>query len=135
MKTAKIIVNVFSLVFFFIIILQSCATGLVNAWNGNEGDSSGAGGAMLALFILVAGIVGLATRKNEKSSIAVGILYLIAAIIGFSSLGTFGDLVIWASLSLIFACLYFASFVLHKKSLNKVVLSNVDPELEIESKE
>ncbi|MFO7824745.1 MAG: hypothetical protein R6V72_12475, partial [Cyclobacterium sp.] len=56
-------------------------------------------------------IVGLANRKNEKGDIAVAILYGIASIIGFSSLGTFTDLVVWASLSLIFTLLYIVTKV------------------------
>jgi uncharacterized membrane protein len=51
----------------------------------------------------------------------VGILYIIGALIGYASLGTFGDLVIWSSLSLIFSIVYFMSFILYKRSLKKVI--------------
>lgn len=135
MKTTKLVINIFSLVFFFFIIFQSCAAGFVNAVSGNDGDSSGIGGLFLALFMLVAAIVGLATRKNESSGIAVAILYLIASIIGFASLGTFGDLVIWASLSLIFAVVYFIGFFLYKKSQKNVVKSGAELQPETPSNE
>jgi uncharacterized membrane protein len=121
MKTGKVISNVFSIIFFFIIIFQSCAAGVVNVIDGNETDSSGAAGVLLAVFMLVAAITGLITRKNEKSAISVGILYIIGALIGYASLGTFGDLVIWSSLSLIFSIVYFMSFILYKRSLKKVI--------------
>lgn len=106
MKTTKLVIGIFSMVFFFVIVLQSCATGLVNAIDGNSTDSSGVAGIFLALFMLIAGIVGVATRKENKGGYFAGAFYFIAAIIGFSSLGTFSDLVIWSSLSLIFGVIF-----------------------------
>jgi len=128
MKTAKLIANIFSLVIFFFIVFQSCAAGLVNVIEGNTEDGSGFGGFFLAIFMLVAGIVGLATRKNAKSGLAVAILYGIAAIIGFSSLGTFGDLVVWAYLSLFFAILFLVSFLIEIKKLKKVAAVSTETE-------
>jgi len=117
MKTTKLVIGIFSMVFFFFIVLQSCATGVANAFSGNSDDLSGIAGIFLALFMLVAGIIGVATRKENKGGYFAAAFYMLAAIIGFSSLGTFADLVIWSSLSLIFAIIFIIPVFLKKKSI------------------
>jgi hypothetical protein len=124
MKTTKLVIGLFSMVFFVIIILQSCATGLVNSLNGDTEDSSGTAGVILAIFMLVAGIVGVVTRKEAKGGKFAGVLYLLAAIIGFASLGTFTDLVVWSSLSLIFGIIFIFSGILKKKPIPVLVDSS-----------
>lgn len=116
MKTTKLVIGIFSMVFFIVIILQSCAAGVLNALEGNTEDSSGSAGVFVAIFMLIGGIVGVITRKEVKGGYFAGAFYLLASIIGFSSLGTFADLVIWASLSLIFALVFILSGLLKKKT-------------------
>jgi len=115
MKTAKVVINIFSVVVFVFIILQSCVAGLANSFSGNESDPSSTGGFLLAILMLTAGIVGLVTRNNTKSGIAVAILYGIGAIIGFSSLGTLTDLIFWSILCLAFCILYVIDHLQHNK--------------------
>jgi hypothetical protein len=116
MKTTKLVIGIFSMVFFIFIILQSCATGVANALSGDTEDSSGTAGVFVALFMLIAAIIGVITRKEVKGGYYAGAFYLLAAIIGFSSLGTFTDLVVWSSISLIFALVFILSGVFKKKS-------------------
>jgi len=115
MKTTKLVIGIFSMVFFIFIVLQSCAAGVANALIGDTEDNSGSGGIFVALFMLIGGIVGVVTRKEVKGGYFAGVAYLLAAIIGFSSLGTFADLVIWSSISLIFAAVFIFSGLLKKK--------------------
>jgi len=106
MKTVKLIIGIISIVLFIIIIFQSCASGVVNVIDGNTEDASAGAGMFLGFTMLVAGIVGLATRKSKGGGITAGVFYLIAALIGFISLGTFTDLIVWSVLSLIFGVLF-----------------------------
>jgi len=113
-KIARLIIGIVSIVLFVIIIFQSCATGVVNALESNQTDTSGGVGVMLSILILIAGIVGIATRKSKGGSITAGIFYFIAASIGFANQGTFGDLIVWTVLSLIFGFVFVLGGILMK---------------------
>lgn len=128
MRTTKLVTNVLSLVLFLLIIFQSCAVGFLNSLEGNTEDSSGGAGVVLAVLMLVAAIVGLVTRKENKGDLAVTIIYGLAAIVGFSSLGTFTDLIVWSVLSLLFAILNFISFLIQKKKSKNPPAESTGPE-------
>ena len=106
MKTAKLVIGIISMVLFTIIVLQSCAIGIVNVLNSNTNDSSGSAGMFLAFLMLIGGIVGVATRTSKGGGMTSGVLYIIGALVGFTNLGTFGDLVVWAGISLIFGVVF-----------------------------
>lgn len=115
MKTWRLVSGILSAVLFVVVIFQSCAAGFVEAVDeafGNAGGTSGASGIMLAILLLAGGIVSIATREGGKGgSIATLILYGIAAIIGFTSVGVFGDIVIWAVWCLVCAALSVLSLI------------------------
>lgn len=115
MKTTKTIIGIISMVLFVFITIQSCATGLSNALDDNLTDTSGAAGFFLALLMLIAGIVGVSTKNSKGGGITAGVFYLVAALIGFINLGTFGDLVIWSVLSLGFGLVFIIGSVVKKK--------------------
>jgi hypothetical protein len=119
MKTAKLIIGIISIVFFIIIMFQSCAVGVVNALESNAEDTSGGAGVLLAFAMLIAGIVGVATRKSKGGGITAGVFYVISALIGFANLGTYGDLIVWSVLALAFGALFIIGSVTMKK-INKV---------------
>ena len=119
MKTAKLIVGIVSIVIFGIIIFQSCAVGLGNAMQGNAKDTSGAGGMILAFLVLIGGIVGITTKESKGGSITAGLFYLFAALLGFVNQGTFSDLVIWSTLSLIFGALFLLSGIIMKRKVRQ----------------
>ena len=106
MKTAKLIIGIISIVLFIIVMFQSCAVGVVNTLQSNSDDASGSAGMLLAFAMLIAGIVGIAARKSKGGGITAGIFYVIAALIGFANLGTFGDLVVWSVVSLGFGIVF-----------------------------
>lgn len=116
MKTSKLVIGIFSIVLSMIVTLQSCAAGLGNALSDN-GEVSGSAGLILSMCMLVAGIVGIATRNGSKGgAYAAGIIYLFGSLLGFANAGSYKDLNIWAALTLIFAIIFILGTALNKKS-------------------
>lgn len=98
--TAKLVLGILCMVFFFIVVFQSCAAGIGNALSDN-GEVSGSAGFLVALNMLVSGIILVATRKSIKKTpmiicaVLLWLNYFYAKILG----GSFSDLVIWGFLS------------------------------------
>jgi len=114
MKTAKLTIGIISMVLFIIIAFQSCAAGLGNALAQNNA-SDGSAGILLAIFMLVAGIVGVATRNHGRGgALAAAILYLIGGVVGIASIGgIFGDLILWSVVSFAFCLVFGIDAALH----------------------
>ena len=66
MKVWKLVSGIISMVVFIIIVFQSCATGVVNALDDNDADTSAAAGIWVAFILLVAGLTSACVWK-EKS--------------------------------------------------------------------
>lgn len=105
MKTAKLIIGIISIVLFFIIMLQSCATGFVNAVESNN-DSGGSAGLLVAILMLVAGIVGIVTRKSKGGGITAGVFYILAALLALPNSAVYKDLMVWGVASIGFGLLF-----------------------------
>ena len=124
MKVTKLIIGIVSMVMFLIVTFQSCAAGIGNALEEN-GEVSGSAGFLLAIMLLIAGIVGVSTRKGGKgASITVAIFYLIGGIIGIANAGSYSDLVIWSVISFIFAVIYLISAFLPIKDKQERSIEN-----------
>jgi hypothetical protein len=123
MKTAKLVIGIISIVLFMVIMFQSCAVGVANVLQSNTDDMSGSAGVILAFAMLIAGIIGIAARKSKGGGITSGLFYIIAALIGFVNLGTFGDLVIWSVISLAFGVVFIIGSLKMKR-----VEKNANPE-------
>ena len=117
MKTWKLVSGILSCVLFGLVSFQSCAAGLSNALEDN-GEVSGSAGILLAVFMLTAGIVSIASRKSDRNggNIALIVLNGIAALVGFSNAGSFGDLKVWSGWCLLCAVLAVVSIVKNKKN-------------------
>lgn len=103
MKTAKIVIGIISIVLFIVVMFQSCAAGLYNSLVDSS-DVSGAAGVILAICMLIAGIISIATRNGGKGGpIVAGIFYLFGGIMGIANYGIFADLMIWSIVCFIFA--------------------------------
>ena len=89
MKTAKLVIGIISMVLFVLVAFQSCAAGLGNALADN-GEVSGTSGMLLAFCMLIAGIVGVATRKSKGGGIVAGVFYLVCPLFHFRSCLYFG---------------------------------------------
>lgn len=117
MKTWKLVSGILSIVLFVFVAFQSCAAGMANTI-GETGEVGGSGGIILAVLMLAGGIVSIATRKSEGKggNIALIVLFGIAALLGFATAGSFGDLRIWAAWCLINAVLAIVALVKGKKT-------------------
>ena len=116
MKTAKLVTGILTLVFSVIVLLQSCAAGAYNAMEANE-EVSGSAGFLVAVLMIAGGVVNIATRKSNGrgGSIAAFVIFLLAALVGFTLAGTFGDLKVWAAWCLIMAIINLIVTVKKKK--------------------
>ncbi len=116
MKIWKLVAGILSIVFCLIVMLQSCAAGVVNTLEDN-GEVSGSAGVLVAIMMLAGGIVSIATRKakGKGGNIALIVLFGLAALIGFGNYGNFSDLAIWSGWCLINAAVAVIAIVTGKK--------------------
>jgi hypothetical protein len=99
MKTVKLIIGIISILVFGVGMLLSLVNGLMNNDIGITSETISGGIVVVLTFsaaFLIAGIIGIATRSSRGGGITAGIFYLLAALIGFVSLRTYSELVIWA---------------------------------------
>lgn len=114
MKTTKLVLGIISIVLFILVSFQSCAAGLGNALS-DSGEVSGTAGILLAFCMLIAGIVGICTRKSKGGGIVAGIFYLIGGLLGITNYGSFSDLAIWSVLCFIFGIVFILGSLKMKK--------------------
>ena len=115
MKTAKLVIGIVSIVLTFVVLFQSCAAGIGDAML-NEGGTSGASGFLVAVFMLISGIVAIATRSSRGGAIFCTVVYGLAGLLAVSANGIFKDLMIWGILCLIFAVVFLVSAIKMKKA-------------------
>ena len=117
MKTWKLVSGILSIILFVIVMLQSCAAGMVNALEDN-GGSSGSVGVFVAALMLAGGIVSIATRKKTGNgcNIALIVLFGMAAVLGIVGHGNYSDLLIWSVWCLINAVLAVFAYIQTKKN-------------------
>ena len=115
MKTARLVTGILSIVLCVFVTFQSCAAGLGNALADN-GEVGGSAGVMVAICLLTAGIVSIATRNKEKNggNIACIIFYMIGALLGLTLAGSYGDLKIWGGYAGIGGIIHLVSALKHK---------------------
>lgn len=115
LTTWKLVSGILTMVFFLVVVFQSCAAGAYNALSDN-GEVSGSGGVIVAILMLTGGIVSVSTRKSEGNggNIALIIIFGLASLVGFALAGSFTDLNLWAFWCLINAVLAVVSMVKNK---------------------
>ena len=126
MKTTRLITNIISIVLFAVIMFQSCAAGVVNSIDNND-SLSGTAGVILAFAMLIAGIVGIAARKNVGGMLTSGFFYLISSLLAFAYVGDFSDLAIWA----IFSAILFIGYIVINHSEEDQFLQKLNVTLSI----
>lgn len=114
MKATKLVIGIVSMVLFILISFQSCAAGIGNALAEN-GEASGTAGFILALFMLISGIVGVAGKNSKGATITAGLFYAVGGLLGIANVGSFADLQIWSVLSFIFAAAFLFMGIKMKK--------------------
>lgn len=117
MKTGRLVIGIISIVLFVFITFQSCAAGIGNSLAEN-GEISGTAGFFLAFSMLIAGIIAISGRKSKVASIVSGAFYLLGSLLALPSAGSFADLKIWGTVSIIFGIFFVLSGVLQKKQTN-----------------
>lgn len=115
-STGRLTIGIISIVLSLLVSFQSCAAGISNSLESN-GSSSGSIGILVALCMLIAGIIGICTRnsKGKAGTVITSIFYIIGALSSLASDGTFGDLIIWGILCLIFGIFFIVCAVKTKK--------------------
>ena len=108
----KLTIGIISMVLFFIIGLQSCAATFANAF-ADDGSSSGINGFLLAVFMVIAGIVGVITRnsKTKAGPIVTTSLYGLGSLMTIGTGATYGDLPIWGAVSFSFGLVFLGSIL------------------------
>lgn len=119
MKNAKLVTGILSIVFTVIVMFQSCAAGIYNTLSAN-GEVSGTAGMFVAALMLAGGIVEIATRNamGRGGSIAVIVLFGLAALLGYGNAGEYTDLNIWATWCLAIVMLYIISILKNNRPQN-----------------
>lgn len=117
MKVWKLVSGILSIVLCMLVLFQSCAAGIGNTLAEN-GEVGGSAGVIVAIMLLAAGIVAIATRKStgKGGNIALVVLNGIGALCGFAMAGSYGDLRIWAAWCLICAALAVVAIVKGSKN-------------------
>ena len=116
MKVVKLVLGILAIVLAAFVMFQSCAAAGLDALTDGDGVS-GFSGMVVAIALLAAGVVMIATRNSTKigGDVAVIILMVVAAVIGFVGAGFFEDLKVWAIVCLILAVVCVVSIILNKK--------------------
>lgn len=107
-SVGRLVIGIISMVFFIIIVFQSCAAGLSNAIQDSS-ETSGSLGFFIACFMLAGGIVGVATRNGKSIGglIASTAVFFIAGLLGIIGWGSsYGDLKVWCIVSFLLALFY-----------------------------
>ncbi|GMA06907.1 hypothetical protein GCM10025886_00580 [Tetragenococcus halophilus subsp. flandriensis] len=112
MKTGKLVIGIFSIVLSVIIGFQSMIAGLGNTLSEN-GEAGGSGGLILGILMLVAGIVSIVQRSHRGN--APVIMFVIGGLLGLILAGSYADLNIWSTVSLVFGAIILIFNIRSKK--------------------
>lgn len=116
MKIWKLVSGIISIVLTVMVLFQSCASGLGDALE-NKGGTSGASGMIVAALMLAGGIVSVVVRDSisKGAHVSLVVLFGLAALVGYASVGMFKDLKIWATWCLICAVLAIVAMFIKPK--------------------
>lgn len=113
MKIWKLVSGILSIVLSVFVLFQSSIAGLSNSLQAN-GEVGGSAGLIVAILLLTGGIVSICVRKGSKGgSIALIVIFILAALLGYTGAGSYSDLKVWATWCLI--CAIMAALSLFKK--------------------
>ena len=107
MKTLRLVLGIIVILLSVFILFQSCAAGVLNTIEAN-GQSSGTAGVFVALLLVASAITSITTRNHDGigGNVAVIVMCIFAALLGFLMAGSFEDLSIWASFAMIIAIVH-----------------------------
>lgn len=116
-KTIRLVIGIISIVLSLVIVFQSCAAGVANAFVSPD-SMDGTAGFFLSVFMLTSGIISIAARKTRGSIITAASFYLFGAVIGIANVGIFKDLLVWSVIAIIFAILLTVSLTMKVDNIN-----------------
>ena len=116
-SAGRLTIGVISIILFVFIVCQSCTVGINNALEENGADS-GSMGFWLAMFMLIAGIVGICTRNSSSKvgAIISTLLYWFASLYSIGESKTYPDIVVWGVISFIFGVIFLICAIKTKKN-------------------
>lgn len=127
MKIWKLVSGILSIVFSVLLLLQSCTVGALEAVS-EAGSVNGGLGLVVAVFMMTIGITSIAVRKGTRGNIALLILSLLGAVLGFAASKDFPDLKIWAAWLLIIAFFAIVAMIINGVSRKKALKNTADSE-------
>lgn len=116
MKTTKLVIGILSIVLSVFVLFQGCTANVADTLM--ESDTPvGVLGIFLAIILLVAGIVAIATRNNKAGGIVAGVFYLLGSLIGWAGSGTYyEDLPVWGFICAIFGYIFIFGSIFFMKN-------------------
>ena len=101
------------------ILFQSCAAGLVNAWEESS-DMGGTAGILVVILMISTGVIAICTRNSASKGgpgTCAGLLFL-AAVIGFCNAGVFSDLAVWSVVNIAFGIIFLICTIKTKRRID-----------------
>lgn len=97
MRAWKLVSGIICCVLTVLVMLQSCAATIGETLSEAE-TADGAAGLLVAILMLAAGIISIATRDSASigGEIAMAALFSLAANVGFANSTYYGDLAVWS---------------------------------------
>lgn len=115
-STGRLVLGIILMVLFVVVSLQSCMVGVGNALS-NSSEISGSFGFLSALCMLIAGIVGVATRNSQGKGGSISACVFCWVVFFFSRIGagSYSDLRVWGFIGFFVGTFYLFTGVHTKK--------------------
>ena len=114
MKIWKIVAGIISILLVGFVLLEAVIAGVIDIVR-EDGGTAGAAGIFIGLFMLIGGIVSIATCISKKNggNITLIILFGLAALLGYTNYGVYKNLLVWSTWCLINAVMAVISMVIN----------------------
>lgn len=118
-SAGRLVVGIILFVMSMFILFQSCAAGLVNAWEESS-DMGGTAGILVVILMISTGVIAICTRNSASKGgpgTCAGLLFL-AAVIGFCNAGVFSDLAVWSVVNIAFGIVFLICTIKTKRRID-----------------
>lgn len=118
-SAGRLVVGIILFVLSMFILFQSCAAGLVNAWEESS-DMGGTAGILVVILMISTGVIAICTRNSASKGgpgTCAGLLFL-AAVIGFCNAGVFSDLAVWSVVNIAFGIVFLICTIKTKRRID-----------------
>ena len=118
-SAGRLVVGIILFVMSMFILFQSCAAGLVNAWEESS-DMGGTAGILVVILMISTGVIAICTRNSASKGgpgTCAGLLFL-AAVICFCNAGVFSDLAVWSVVNIAFGIIFLICTIKTKRRID-----------------